>query len=63
MLWQETPFAPVAMVHVRIEATEVYQMYEVRTYHLLVCDTLGLDPMSYEVPAAHKMSNEQIPLE
>ncbi len=27
MLWQKTPCAPVALVHVRIDTTEVYQMY------------------------------------
>ena len=43
MLWLKTPFAPVAMVHVRVETTAVYQMYGIQAYHLLVCDALGLD--------------------
>ena len=42
-LWQRTPCAPVAMVYVGIETTEVYQLYEICMYHLLVCGALGLD--------------------
>src|SRR5215510_6960843 len=63
MLWQKTPFAPVAMVYVRIDATEVYQMYGIHAYHLPVCDALGLDHVWYEAPTAHKMSNKHVPLE
>ena len=63
MLWLKTPFAPVAIVHVRVETTEVYQMYGIHAYHLLVCDALGLDHVWYEAPTAYKMSNEHVPLE
>ena len=63
MLWQKTPFAPVAMVYVRVETTEVSQMYGIHAYHLLACDAPGLDHMWYEAPTAYKMSNEHVPLE
>ena len=63
MLWQKTPFAPVAMVYVRVETTEVSQMYGIHAYHLLACDTPGLDHVWYEAPTAYKMSNEHVPLE
>jgi hypothetical protein len=43
MLWLKTPFAPVAMVYTRVDTTEVYQIYGIHTYHLLVCDALDLD--------------------
>ena len=63
MLWLKTPCAPVAMVHIRVETTEVYQMYGIHAYHLRVCDALGLDHVWYETPTAHKMLNKHVPLE
>jgi hypothetical protein len=47
-------FAPVAMVHIQLDTTEVYQAYGLQAYHLLVCDALGLDHAWYEAPIAHK---------
>jgi transposase len=47
-------FAPVAMVHLQIDTTEVHQVYGIHEYHLLVCDALGLDHTWYEAPTAHK---------
>jgi transposase len=47
-------FAPVAMVQVQINMTDVHQVYGLHAYHLLVCDALGLDRAWYEVSTAHK---------
>ena len=41
-------FAPVATVHIRLEHTEMHQVYGVQPYHLMVCDALGLDHTWYE---------------
>ena len=43
MLWLNTALAPVAMAHVRVNTTDVSQMYGIHAYHLRVCDVLGLD--------------------
>ena len=47
-------FAPVALVHLRIETTEAQQMYGLQAHHLLVCDALGLDYTWYEAPLVQK---------
>ena len=62
MRWQNTPWAPVAMVSVRIDATAVSQMYGRHAYHLRVCDALGLDHVWYAAPTAHTMSHKHVPL-
>jgi hypothetical protein len=63
MLWLNTALALVARAHVRVNITEVSQMYRIHAYHLRVCDALGLDHVWYEAPTAPKTSNEHVPLE
>jgi transposase len=47
-------FASVAMVQLRIDRTEVHQMYGLHDHHLMVCDALGLDHAWYEAPTMRK---------
>jgi transposase len=47
-------FTPVALVQLRIDEQEVMQLSGVQSYHLLVCDALGLDSSWYAVPSAPK---------
>jgi hypothetical protein len=47
-------FAPVALVQLWIDEQEVTQLSGVQSYHLLVCDALGLDSSWYAVPSAQK---------
>jgi transposase len=47
-------FAPVGVVHLRIDTTEIQQMYGLHAHHLLVCDALGLDHTWYEAPIVQK---------
>jgi hypothetical protein len=63
MLWLNIVLAPVAMARVRVDTTEVSQMYGIHAYPLRACDALGLDHVWYEAPTAHKTSNEHVPLE
>ena len=42
-------FAPVAVVHFRLGNVELYQVYGVNDYHLMVCDALGLSHAWYDV--------------
>jgi hypothetical protein len=47
-------FAPVGVVHLRLDTTEIQQMYGLHAHHLLVCDALGLDHTWYEAPIVQK---------
>ena len=47
-------FASVALVQIRIGRREVWQVYGVQPYHLLICDALDLSRSWYEAPSAHK---------
>ena len=47
-------FAPVALVQLWIDEQEVVQLSGVQSYHLLVCEALGLDSSWYAVPAGQK---------
>jgi transposase len=47
-------FSQVALVHLRMGHREIQQVYGVQSYHLMVCDALGLDHAWYEAPSAHK---------
>jgi transposase len=47
-------FAPVALVQLWIDEQEVTQLSGVQSYHLLVCEALGLDSSWYAVPLAQK---------
>src|ERR671933_178562 len=47
-------FAQVSMVQLGVADQQVEQMYGVQSYHLLLCDALGLDSSWYEVPSAQK---------
>jgi transposase len=47
-------FAPVALVQLWIDEQEVVQLSGVQSYHLLVCEALGLDSSWYAVPSGQK---------
>src|SRR5262249_32978716 len=47
-------FTPVALVQLWIEEQEVTQLSGGQSYHLLVCEALGLDSSWYTVPSAQK---------
>jgi transposase len=47
-------FEAVAVVHLRIDTTEVQQMYGLQAHHLLLCDALGLAHTWYEAPMVQK---------
>ena len=49
-------FASVALVHIQIGKQEVWQVYGVQPYHLLICDALDLSRSWYEAPSADKNS-------
>jgi hypothetical protein len=51
-----TLFSPVTLVPIRRGGQTVYHMYGVQSYHLLICDALGLNYAWYEAPMAHKNS-------
>jgi hypothetical protein len=47
-------FAQVFMIQLGVDDQQVEQMYGVQSYHLLLCDALGLDSSWYGVPSAQK---------
>jgi transposase len=47
-------FSQVALVHLRMGHRKVQQVYGVKSYHLMICDALGLDHAWYEAPSVHK---------
>jgi transposase len=47
-------FAQIAIVQLRLDHRDVYQVYGVQPHHLLVCDALGLNHSCYEPPSAYK---------
>jgi transposase len=47
-------FASVALVQIQIGRQEVWQVYGVQPYHLLICDALDLSRSWYEAPSADK---------
>ena len=49
-----TLFSSVTLLQLRMGRREVYRVYGVQPYHLLVCDALGLPHSWYEAPSAQK---------
>ena len=47
-------FASVALVRIQIGKRELWQVYGVQPYHLLICDALDLRRSWYEAPSADK---------
>ena len=47
-------FAQVFMIQLGVDDQQVEQMYGVQSYHLRLCDALGLDSSWYGVPSAQK---------
>src|SRR5262249_26163749 len=47
-------FAQVFMIQLGVDDQQVEQMYGVQSYHLLLCDALGLDSSWDGVPSAQK---------
>src|SRR5262249_60378974 len=47
-------FTQVALVRFWIDEQEITQLSGVQSYHLLVCDALGLDSSWYAVPSTQK---------
>ena len=47
-------FTQIALVRLWIDGQEVTQLSGIQSYHLLVCDALGLDSSWYAVPSAQK---------
>jgi len=48
-------FAHVALIQLDVADQQIAQLYGVQPHHLLICDALGLDHASYEVPSAPKI--------
>ena len=47
-------FAPIALVQLWIDEQEVVQISGLQSYHLLVCEALGLDSSWYAMPSGQK---------
>ena len=56
-------FAQVFMIQLGVDDQQVEQMYGVQSYHLRLCDALGLDSSWYGVPSAQKTEGAFRPLE
>ena len=55
-------FAQVFMIQLGVDDQQVEQMYGVQSYHLRLCDALGLDSSWYGVPSAQKRKGLSDPL-
>jgi transposase len=47
-------FSSVTLVQLQLGRREIYHMYGVQPYHLLICDALDLSRSWYEAPLVHK---------
>ena len=47
-------FSSVTLVQLQLGSRELYHMYGVQPYHLLICDALDLTHLWYETPLVHK---------
>jgi len=53
-------FAPVMMVQLHVDTTEMRQVYGLQEHHFLVCEALSIDRSWYESPIAHQNSQRSV---